>query len=126
MNIISNGKLDDAPKPKEPKPISVMQNPNSRLRRLARSAKKPDGKLATPAIRVRAEANAPACARLSPKAEVMIGKITAMTALKRCSVICAVELAAKRPHVASGAFSVVAVSALDKVRPLWMNLTRLL
>jgi hypothetical protein len=47
---------------------------------------------------------------------VIIGKITAMTALKRCSVICAVEFAAKRPQLASGALNVVAVSALDKVK----------
>jgi hypothetical protein len=44
----------------------------------------------------------------------MIGKITAMTALNRCSVICAVEFAAKRPQLASGTLGTDAVSALDK------------
>ena len=79
-------------------PIRPMQSPSKILRRLARSAKKPEGKLATPAIKVRAEASAPACARLSPNDAVMSGKITAITPLKRCSVICAVELAAKPPR----------------------------
>ena len=64
---------------------------------------------------VRAEASAPACAKLSPNVVVMIGKMTAMTALNRCSVICAVELAARRPQFASGRLTVFAVSALDKL-----------
>jgi hypothetical protein len=72
--------------PRLASPIMPMQSPSKRLRRLARSAKKPDGKLAAPAIKVRAEANMPACARLSPKEEVISGKMTAMIPLKRCSV----------------------------------------
>ena len=115
MKIIKSGKLEDALKPSAPKPINAVQAPNKTLRRRARSARKPEGKLATPAINVRADASAPACARLSPNAVVIIGKITAMTALKRCSVICAVEFAAKRPQLANGALNVVAVSALDNV-----------
>ena len=79
-----------------------MQSPSKILRRLARSAKNPDGKLATPAIKVRAEASAPACARLNPNDAVMSGRITAITPLKRCSVMCAVELAASLPQVANG------------------------
>ena len=107
MKIINSKKFDDALKPTVPKPISATQNPSERLRRLARSAKKPEGKLATPAMSVRAEANAPACAKLSPNVVVMIGKMTAMTALNRCSVICAVELAARRPQFASGRLTVL-------------------
>jgi hypothetical protein len=33
---------------------------------------------------------------------VISGKITAITPLNRCSVMCAVELAAKRPQAANG------------------------
>lgn len=67
-------------------------------------------------MNVRADASAPACARLSPNDVVMIGRITAMTALKRCSVICAVLFAAKRPQLARGALSGGAVSTLDNVQ----------
>jgi len=116
MKIIKSGKLEETLKPSVPKPIIAMHEPNKRLRPRARSARNPEGKLATPAINVRADASPPACARLSPNAVVMIGKITAMTALKRCSVRCAVEFAAKRPQLASGVLSVGAVSTLDKRR----------
>src|SRR5262245_25077961 len=115
MKRINNGKLEERPKPSAPNPIKATHEPNKRLRRCARSATKPDGKLATPAMNVRADASAPAWARLNPSAVVMIGRITAITALNRCSVICAVLFAAKRPQFASGAFK-VAVSALDKVQ----------
>ena len=81
----------------------LIQSPRRTLRRLARSAKKPEGKLATPAIKVRAEARAPACARLKPKEAVISGNMTAITPLNRCSVICAAEFAANRLQVANGA-----------------------
>ena len=84
------------------------------FRRFARSAKKPEGKLATPAIKVRAEASAPACARLKPNEVVISGKITAMTPLKRCSVIWAVEFAASRPQAARGGAMVCVVSIFAK------------
>ena len=116
MKIIKSGKLEDALKPSAPKPIIAVQAPNDRLRRRARSAKTPEGKLAKPAMKVRADASAPACTRLSPNAVVMIGRITAITALKRCSVRCAVLFAAKRPQFTNGALSVGAVSALDNVQ----------
>ena len=109
MKIINREKLDDALKPSAARPIKATQDPNKRLRRRARSANKPEGKLATPAMNVRADAKRPACARLSPNVVVMIGKITTTTALKKCSVICAVELAAKRPQLANGRVSVVAI-----------------
>jgi hypothetical protein len=44
----------------------------------------------------------------------MIGRTTAITALNKCSVICAVLFAAKRPQLISGALSAGAISALDK------------
>jgi hypothetical protein len=43
----------------------------------------------------------------------MSGNITAITPLKRCSVMCAVELAARRPQPAMGEFKVLALSILD-------------
>lgn len=111
-------KLDEALKPSVAMPIKARQMPKKIFRRLARSAKKPDGKLATPAEKVRAEANAPACARLRPKAEVMMGRITTTTALNRCSVICAAQLAASRPQLASGELNVVAVSTFTQAHPV--------
>lgn len=90
-----------------------MQNPSKMLRRLAKSAKKPEGKLASPAIKVRAEAKAPACARLKPSDVVISGKITAITPLNRCSVMCAVELAANLPQVANGVATDCRLSILD-------------
>ena len=92
--------------PRLARPIMATQTPSKMLRRRARSAKKPDGKLATPAIKVRAEASAPACAKLKPKDAVISERITAITPLNRCSVICAVQFAAKRPQAASGTPSV--------------------
>ena len=83
MKIINKGKLETALKPKVASPIIAMQIPSMRLRRVARSAKKPDGKLATPAINVRAEANMPAWASVSPSEAVISGKMTAITPLKR-------------------------------------------
>ena len=84
MKISKTGKLEAALSPRQLRPIIPRQSPK-KFRRLARSAKNPEGKLATPAINVRAEARAPACARLKPNAVVISGKITAMTPLKRCS-----------------------------------------
>ncbi len=76
--------------------------------------RKPEGKLATPAISVRIDARAPACDRLSPNDAVISGKITLTTALNRCSVICAVQLAASRPQLASGKLTASIFSAFDK------------
>lgn len=115
MKISSTGKLQAALRPRQPKPIMPRQRPKKRFRRFARSARNPEGKLATPAINVRAEARAPACARLKPNAVVISGKITAMTALKRCSTIWAVELAASRLQAASGSARVCVVSIFAKV-----------
>jgi hypothetical protein len=44
---------------------------------------------------------------------VISGRITAITPLKRCSVMCAAEFAANRPHVVKGALNTEVVSALD-------------
>lgn len=103
----------DALRPSVARPIMPIQSPSKMLRRLAKSAKKPEGKLATPAAKVRAEASVPACARLNPNDAVISGRITAITPLKRCSVICAAEFAANRPHVVKGALNTEVVSALD-------------
>ncbi len=114
MKTISSGKLYDALKPNDAKPIKAIQPPSNRLRRLARSARKPEGKLATPAINVRIDARAPACDRLSPNDAVINGKITLTTALNRCSVICAAQLAASRPQLATGKLTASIFSAFDK------------
>ena len=115
MKNINNGKVDETLKPNDATPIKAMQDASKRFRRRARSAKNPEGKLTTPAKKVRADANAPAWAKLNPRLAVTIGNITTTTALNRCSVRCAVQLAAKRPQLASGRFGSVAVSTLDKV-----------
>jgi hypothetical protein len=94
-----------------------MQVPSKIFRRLARSAKNPEGKLAMPAKSVRAEASAPACAKLNPKELVMIGNTTTTTPLKRCSVMCALQFAASRPQPANGFISVCTFSAFDKILP---------
>ena len=52
---------------------------------------------------------------LKPNDAVISGKITAITPLKRCSVICAAEFAARRPQVANGAVNAAVVSTLDKI-----------
>jgi hypothetical protein len=69
-------------------------------------------------MNVRIDASAPAWDRLSPNVEVIIGKITTTTALNKCSVICAVQLAARRPQLASGKATVWTFSALDNVQYL--------
>jgi hypothetical protein len=70
-----------------------------------------------PAKSVRAEASAPACAKLNPKELVMIGNTTTTTPLKRCSVMCALQFAASRPQPANGFISVCTFSAFDKILP---------
>src|ERR687892_1156733 len=110
MKISKTGKLEAALRPRQLRPSMPRQRPRRRLRRLARSAKNPEGKLAAPAINVRAEASAPACARLKPNEVVISGRITAMTPLNRCSTIWAVEFAASRPQLERGAASVCVVS----------------
>src|ERR687892_1006284 len=110
MKISKMGKLEAALMPRQPRPIIPRQRPKRRFRRLARSAKNPEGKLATPAINVRADASAPACARLNPNEVVISGRITAITPLKRCSTVWAVEFAASRPQAESGVASVCVLS----------------
>src|SRR6185503_2306398 len=106
MKTSSAAKVVAALRPRHASPIMPIQRPKRTLRRLARSAKKPDGKLATPAVKVRTEARAPACERVRPREVVIRGNITATTALKRCSVMCAVEFAANLPHVERGVANV--------------------
>src|SRR5687768_104454 len=110
MKISKTGKLQAALRPRQLRPSIPRHRPKRRFRRLARSAKKPDGKLATPAINVRAEASAPACARLKPNEVVISGRMTAITPLNRCSTIWAVEFAASRPQTEKVGASVCAVS----------------
>src|SRR5262249_24989064 len=102
MKISKAAKLQAALRPRQLRPIIPKQSPRKRFRRLPRSARNPEGKLAAPAIKVRAEARAPAWARLKPNEVVISGKITATTPLKRCSTIWAVEFAASRPQAAPG------------------------
>ena len=102
MKSISAGNVQAALSPRLAKPIMAMQVPSKMFLRLARSAKKPEGKLATPAKSVRAEASAPACAKLNPKELVMIGNTTTTTPLNRCSVMCALQFAASRPQPTNG------------------------
>src|SRR5262249_24578347 len=87
MKISKAKKLQAALRPRQLRPIIPKQSPKKMFRRLPRSAKNPDGKLAPPAINVRAEARAPACARLNPSEVVISGRITAITPLKRCSTM---------------------------------------
>src|SRR5918996_3817634 len=110
MKISKTGKLQAALRPRQLRPSIPRQRPKRRFRRLEKSEKNPDEKLAAPAINVRAEASAPACARLKPNEAVISGRITAITPLKRCSTIWAVEFAASRPQVETGAASVWVVS----------------
>ena len=102
MKSISAGKVQAALSPRLAKPIMAMQPPSKIFRRLARSAKNPEGKLAIPAKSVRAEASAPACAKLNPKELVMIGSTTTTTPLKRCSVMWALQFAASLPQPING------------------------
>src|SRR4029077_19886610 len=95
-------KFDETLSPNVAKPIREIQSPSNRFRRPARSARNPDGKLPAPASKVRAEASAPAWAKLKPNDVGMTGNTTTITPLKRCSVICAAELSANRPHAANG------------------------
>jgi hypothetical protein len=95
--------------------MQEMQSPRSTLRRNPKSAKNPDGKLAAPAINVRVEANAPAWLKVNPNEEMIKGRITAITPLKRCSVIWAAELAASRPQTVNGELNALALSIFDIV-----------
>jgi hypothetical protein len=63
---------------------------------------------------VRIDARAPACDKLNPNDAVISGRITLTTALNRCSVICAVQLAASRPQFATGRLIASKFSAFDK------------
>src|SRR5437870_781531 len=103
MKINKTGILQAAFRPRQPRSIISRQRPKRRFRRLARSARKPKGKLAAPYIKVREEERAPACASLNPNEEVISGKMTAITPAKRCFTIWAVEFAASRPQAGRGA-----------------------